>query len=476
MARRHLLAAGGALALTVAGIATVAQAAPVAPAGAASGRLGQVHRAHVTASRACSTPRPGHATCFALRRTDADAVQATLAMRAQAAKVTRQVRADVAPQDEPSPTPSTTDPTPTPTDPPTPSPTDSSTPTPSASDTPTASPSPTPPPAPAGFGPTDIQSAYKLSGAASGGRAVAIVDAFDDPTAEADLAVYRAQYGLPPCTTANGCFKKIDQNGGTRYPAVNTGWAEEIALDLDMVSATCPDCRIVLVEASSASYANLGTAVNTAARQPGVVAISNSYGGSDASDVYYGSYFNHPGIAVTASTGDTGFGVQYPAGSRFVTAVGGTSLTRAQNDRGWTETAWSGAGSGCSRYNAALPAASQAGTGCSRRAVADVAAVADPATGVAVYSTTVVDGDTPGWMIFGGTSAAAPVIASVYALSGSTGSVSTPANALPYQRSSALFDVTSGSNGTCSPAQLCTARGGWDGPTGLGTPNGTAAF
>jgi hypothetical protein len=461
VARRHLLAAAGALALTVAGIATVAQAAPVAPAGAAP-----AHRAHVAASRACSTPRPGHATCFALRRTDADAVQATLAMRAQAAKVTRQVRAAVAPQDEPSPTPSTTDPTPT----------DTPTPTPSASDTPTASPSPTPPPAPAGFGPSDIQSAYRLTGAASGGRTVAIVDAYDNPTAEADLAVYRAQYGLPPCTTANGCFKKIDQSGGTRYPAVNTGWAEEIALDLDMVSATCPDCRILLVEASSASYANLGTAVNTAARQPGIVAISNSYGGGDASDFYYGSYFNHPGIAVTASTGDAGYGVQYPAGSRFVTAVGGTTLTRAQNDRGWTETAWSGAGSGCSRYNTALSAANSAGTGCSRRAVADVAAVADPATGVAVYSTTVVDGDTPGWMIFGGTSAASPIIASVYALSGNTGSISTLANVLPYQRSSALFDVTSGSNGTCSPAQLCNARPGWDGPTGLGTPNGTAAF
>ena len=326
---------------------------------------------------------------------------------------------------------------------------------------------------PNGLGPASIQSAYKLASLTSSGRTVAIVDAYNDPTAEADLATYRAQFGLPACTTANGCFRKMDQRGGTSYPAKNGGWAQEISLDLDMVSATCPDCHILLVEADSASFANLGTAVNQAAKTAGVVAISNSYGGGDAADTTYGSYYNHPGIAVTASTGDSGYvGGSYPASSSYVTAVGGTSLRTAANTRGWTEAVWSGAGSGCSIYNAALPAAATANTGCAKRAMADVSAVADPNTGVAVYDSTAYRGSS-GWMVFGGTSASAPIIGSVYALSGNTTGY---ANALPYSHTSALFDVTSGSNATCPTSQWCTARIGWDGPSGLGTPNGVGAF
>ncbi len=326
---------------------------------------------------------------------------------------------------------------------------------------------------PSGYGPADIQSAYKLPSATAGsGQTVAIVDAYDDPTAESDLAVYRSQYGLPPCTTANGCFNKIDQNGGTNYPRSNGGWAQEISLDLDMVSATCPNCNILLVEADSNSFADLGAAVNRAAVTPGVSAISNSYGGSDAADSTYGSYYNHPGIAITASTGDAGYGVEYPASSHYVTAVGGTSLNTAGNARGWTESAWSGAGSGCSQLNSALSGQASADTGCSGRAVADVSAVADPYTGVAVYDSTRYQGQS-GWMVFGGTSASAPIIASVYGLAGNHSSVD---NNYPYSHASSLFDVTSGSNGSCSPSQLCTARTGWDGPTGLGTPNGAGAF
>jgi subtilase family serine protease len=204
---------------------------------------------------------------------------------------------------------------------------------------------------PSGLGPASIQSAYKLAGLTSGGRTVAIVDAYNDPTAEADLATYRAQFGLPACTTANGCFRKMDQRGGTAYPRTNGGWAQEISLDLDMVSATCPDCHILLVEADSNSFANLGAAVNAAATISGVAAISNSYGGGDAADTTYGTYYNHPGIAVTASTGDSGYvGGSYPASSSYVTAVGGTSLKTAANTRGWTETVWSGAGSGCLQH------------------------------------------------------------------------------------------------------------------------------
>jgi subtilase family serine protease len=326
---------------------------------------------------------------------------------------------------------------------------------------------------PSGLGPASIQSAYKLAGLTSGGRTVAIVDAYNDPTAEADLATYRTQFGLPACTTANGCFRKIDQRGGTSYPVKNGGWAQEISLDLDMVSATCPDCHILLVEADSASFVNLGIAVKTAATISGVAAISNSYGGGDAADTTYGTYYNHPGIAVTASTGDSGYvGGSYPASSSYVTAVGGTSLKTAANTRGWTETVWSGAGSGCSTYNVALAAAASSNTGCAKRAMADVSAVADPNTGVAVYDSTAYRGSS-GWMVFGGTSASAPIIGSVYALSGNTAGY---ANAVPYSHTSALFDVISGSNGTCPTSQWCTARVGWDGPSGLGTPNGVSAF
>jgi subtilase family serine protease len=326
---------------------------------------------------------------------------------------------------------------------------------------------------PAGYGPADLQSAYKLPSATAGaGQTIAIVDAFNDPTAEADLATYRAQYGLPPCTTANGCFRKVNQNGGTTFPATDAGWALEISLDLDMASAICPLCRILLVEGTSASFANLGAAENRAATL-GANVISNSFGGSDASDTLNGSFYNHPGIAITVSSGDSGFGVSYPASSRFVTAVGGTTLTPGGGGtRGWTETVWNGAGSGCSRFNAALSGASTFGTGCSRRAVADVSAVADPATGVAVFDSTPFQGRS-GWWVVGGTSASAPIIGGVFALAANTASIT---NNFPYTHSTSLFDVTSGSNGTCSPSQLCTARVGWDGPTGLGTPNGTGAF
>ncbi|HEY6795302.1 MAG TPA: hypothetical protein VI248_11545 [Kineosporiaceae bacterium] len=328
---------------------------------------------------------------------------------------------------------------------------------------------------PAGYGPSDLRSAYNLTGLGSAAT-VAVVDAYDDKSAESDLATYRAMYGLAPCTTVNGCFRKVNQSGGASvYPPANGGWAQEISLDLDMVSAICPGCKILLVEANSASLANLGTAVNTAARL-GAVAISNSYGTSDLADSTYGSYYNHPGIAITASTGDSGVGAGYPASSAYVTAVGGTSLRRDSSSRGWAETAWSGAGSGCSQYNAALSAAASFTTGCARRAEADVSAVADPYTGVAVYDSVRYQG-LSGWLVFGGTSAAAPIIASVYALAGDASSVNYP-NSLPYLRYGAttVNDVTSGSNGACFPLVLCTSGASWDGPTGLGTPNGTAAF
>jgi subtilase family serine protease len=324
---------------------------------------------------------------------------------------------------------------------------------------------------PSGYGPSELRSAYKLTSSGSSTQTIAIVDAYDDPTAEADLAVYRSQYGLPACTTANGCFRKVDQNGGTSYPRKDAGWALEISLDLDMASAICPNCHILLVEAKTNSFANLGAAENRAAAM-GASVISNSWGGSDAADSTYGSYFNHPGIAITVSSGDGGYGVEYPASSHYVTAVGGTTLTSGGGTRGWTETAWSGAGSGCSTLNTALSGAASFNTGCTMRAVADVSAVADPNTGVAVYDTTAYQGRS-GWFVVGGTSASAPIIAGVYALAGNTASID---NNYPYTHASSLFDVTSGSNGSCPTTQWCNARTGWDGPTGLGTPNGTGGF
>jgi subtilase family serine protease len=324
--------------------------------------------------------------------------------------------------------------------------------------------------APSGFFPADLQSAYGLSATGSGGT-VAIVDAYDDPSAEADLGVYRAQFGLPACTTANGCFKKVNQNGGSTPPRANASWGQEISLDLDMVSAICPGCHILLVEASSASLVNLGTAVNTAAATPGVVAISNSYGGpeysSETSDE--NTYYNHPGVAVTVSSGDSGYGVEFPAASRFVTAVGGTHLTKSGTS--WSETVWSGAGSGCSAY-VGKPSW-QTDTGCAHRTVADVSAVADPNTGVAVYDSYAYQG-RKGWLKFGGTSVASPIIGAVYALAGNTGSVNYGSYA--YSHTSSLFDITSGSNGSCGSSYLCTGKAGFDGPTGLGSPRGTGAF
>ena len=322
---------------------------------------------------------------------------------------------------------------------------------------------------PSGYNPADLQSAYKLpSSTAGGGQTVALVDAYDDPNAESDLGVYRAQFGLTACTTANGCFRKVDQSGGTTYPRGNRGWAQEISLDLDMVSAVCPNCHILLVEATTTSFSNLATAVDEAAKL-GANEISNSYGGSEYSnEVSDQSHYKHPGIAITVSSGDSGYGVQFPAASQYVTAVGGTTLNKASTSRDWSETVWSGAGSGCSAY--ITKPTWQTDNGCSRRTVADVAADADPNTGVSVYDTY----HETGWLVFGGTSVASPIIASVYALAGNAGSITYGSYSYSHTRS--LFDVTSGSNGSCGGSYLCTGVVGYDGPTGNGTPDSTGGY
>ncbi|MFF4039954.1 peptidase S8 [Streptomyces sp. NPDC001816] len=437
--RRTGSAAAATVALLLAGLGTAAHADAATPTAtksvSAKAIAAQVAKAHVHYTNACgATPKKGYASCHALRVTSGT----TAFQEEQAA------RKGVAPR---SVSPK------------------------ASSDSPT------------GYGPSDLQDAYGLTSAASSngsGETIAIVDAYDDPNAEADLATYRSYYGLPDCTTSNGCFKKVGQTGSTTsLPSADSGWAGEISLDLDMASAVCPNCNILLVEAKSSSMANLGTAVNEAVKL-GAKFVSNSYGGSESSSdtSYDSSYFKHPGVAITVSAGDEAYGAEYPAGSKYVTAVGGTALKSSSNSRGWTESVWKtsgteGTGSGCSAYDA--KPTWQTDTGCTKRMIADVSAVADPATGVSVYDTYGSDGT--GWNTYGGTSASAPIIAGVYALAGTPGSSDYPA-AYPYAAAgtSALNDVTSGNNGTCATSYFCTAKSGYDGPTGWGTPQGTDAF
>jgi subtilase family serine protease len=248
-----------------------------------------------------------------------------------------------------------------------------------------------------------------------------------------------------------------------------SGWAQEISLDLDMVSATCPNCHILLVEATFATYGDLGASENEAVAL-GATEISNSWGGGEWSGETSDSTYNHPGIPITVSSGDSGYtagGPQYPAASPYVTAVGGTTLVRDSSSRGWSEIAWSKSGSGCSAYE--LKPSWQTGPSCAMRTVADLSAVGDPNTGVSVYDTY----QTTGWLVFGGTSVGAPIVASVYALSGNTTSIAN--GSYPYSHAASLYDVISGSNGSCG-TYVCTAGPGYDGPSGLGTPDSLGAF
>lgn len=329
---------------------------------------------------------------------------------------------------------------------------------------------------PAGLAPADLQDAYNLpkSNSLGNGETVAVVTAYDDPGAEADLGTYRTQYSLSACTTANGCFKKVDQNGGTTYPPTSAGWPAADAQSMDMISALCPSCNIVLVEANSTAITDLGTAENEAASL-GADFIDNdwftpesSFGSSETG--YDTQYFDHPGVAITAPAGNSGYGVNYPAASQFVTAVGGTTLTKDTSaSRGWTETAWSGSGSGCSAYE---PKPSwQADTGCTGRTLNDTAAVADPGTPVAYYDSQ----GSGGWAEGGGTGVAAAIVAATYALAGPPAPGTTPAAYL-YGTPGDRNAITSGSNGTCSPSYLCTAGSGYNGPGGMGTPSGVAAL
>ncbi|HEY0991009.1 MAG TPA: FG-GAP-like repeat-containing protein [Kofleriaceae bacterium] len=316
---------------------------------------------------------------------------------------------------------------------------------------------------PSGLHPNELQAAYNIATWGGLGVTVAIVDAFDNPNAEADLQVYRTQFGLGACTTRNGCFRKVNQDGNASpLPPGRADWGLEIALDLDAVSAACPSCKLLLVEANTSGSSDLLAAERTAVNL-GATIVSNSWGrdefDGEASDSIN---WNFPGVSVLFASGDSGYTHQvYPAASQYVTAVGGTSLFTWTSARNWSETVWDGAGSGCSQFIA--KPSWQHDAGCANRTVADVSAVADPLTGLAVYDTYLVGG----WTVVGGTSLATPVVAGIYATSGMAGA----GPSLPYTVN-AFYDVTVGANGSCTD-YLCNGALGYDGPTGNGSPSGT---
>jgi subtilase family serine protease len=331
--------------------------------------------------------------------------------------------------------------------------------------------------APKGYGPAQFRGAYGLPATASTAQTIAIVDAYDDPKIASDLNAYSSQFGLPLCNTANPCFRKVNQSGNAGpYPQANSGWALEIALDVEVAHAICPNCKILLVEASSSSLSNLAAAVNTAAKL-GANEISNSYGGSEYSSEVNDAAYNHPGIAVTVASGDNGYGsFGFPAASPNVIAVGGTTLTLGAGNAYGSESVWNGAGSGCSLYVAAPAWQSFLGACTGKRGTADVAADAAPSTGAAVYDTVRYQGRL-GWFQVGGTSLSSPLVAAVYALAGGLPEKTSAASGLygHLGDSTVLHDVTSGSNGTCSTI-MCKGAVGFDGPTGVGTPKGIGAF
>jgi IPT/TIG domain len=426
-----LLAALGACALT----APLAVASP--------------SRAAFRAQRLCSTPRPGSAACLGMRLISKAITNAELSANArrQAEEVAKG-----------------------------------------------ATPKVTSKAVPGGLTPQSLHAAYSLPSETAGSvtQTIGIVDAYNDPTAEADLAVYDTSFGLPACTTANGCFRKLNEQGkASPLPAKSGEWSTEISLDLQMAHAICENCRLVLVEAASTSYGDLGAAVNAAATA-GATEISNSYGGPEGAG--YGSFntpYNHPGVVVTASSGDCGYfnqscggtaAADFPADSSTVVAVGGTTLSHASGS--WSSSAWNAGGSGCSHvFGAAswqLAASGFSATGCGNgRSVADVSAEGDPYTGVDVYdSTPAGSGDGTGWGVWGGTSAAAPIVAGEFALGGGARGVAYPAATLysHLRDEAALTDVLSGSNGSCSGTTACRATSGYDAPTGVGSPFALGAF
>jgi hypothetical protein len=344
-----------------------------------------------------------------------------------------------------------------------------------------------------GYSPADLRAAYRLPSTTGGaGQTVAIVDAYDDPNAESDMNVYREYYGIPVCTEGSGCFTKVNQQGGSSYPKANSEWVPEISVDLDMVSAACPNCRVLLVEANSASSKDLGTAENEAATL-GATEISNSFSSEEAEEGRAGEaaqnkYYEHPGIPITAAAGDYGYDNEaecitlakgekicghspsFPAVSPAVISVGETVLKPEENSRGWLEEASESSGSGCSLYE--KKPKWQTDVKCTNRTDNDVAAVGDPNNSrVSVYDSFE---NKPAWSVAGGTSVGAPLVAGAIALEPS--SLRALAAKGIYENPSNWYDITAGHNwrSVNCESYLCNAGVGYDGPTGMGTPDGGA--
>ena len=317
---------------------------------------------------------------------------------------------------------------------------------------------------PRGYGPADFRAAYGVRG--MGASHVGVVVAYDAPTLLSDVNIYSKTYGLPglvACTSGSQleCLSKVSQSGSISLPSANSNWAVEASLDVESVHAMCPHCRVTLVEANTSSITNLSTAAETAARL-GANIISNSYGGSEmGSETNYDERYHKPGVSMIASSGDSGYGTSYPAASPYVIAVGGTSL-HMQGSNVVSETAWSGAGSGCSSFEA--KPAWQHDSRCASRSIADIAADADPSTGAAIYDSYPLGGRS-GWLNAGGTSLAAPLVAGILANSPQRN------NLLPsLYTGTNTRDIIGGANGTCV-GYPCHAVNGYDGPTGIGVLN-----
>jgi subtilase family serine protease len=304
-----------------------------------------------------------------------------------------------------------------------------------------------------GLHPNDLRAAYNLPSTSAGtGQTIGIVVAFDNPSVEADLGVYRSKFGLPPCTTANGCFKKLGPGLLGAVVSGNQGWGQETSLDVDVASAVCPNCKIIVVEAPSDSPQALLAAARVAVAN-GATVVSNSYSLAEYAAEDDAAYA--VGVPFVVGAGDWGAGAQWPAASSHAIAVGGTSLKRDGSARGWSESAWSLSGGGCSTLIA--KPAWQPADGCTNRSANDVAAFADPNPGVSVYDSYLSHG--AGWRTYGGTSVAAPIVAGAIALAGNGKTDLLDAGYI-YAHAGALNPI----------------GGGYNAVAGNGSPNGVGAF
>jgi hypothetical protein len=331
-----------------------------------------------------------------------------------------------------------------------------------------------------GLSPQDLRDAYKLPSTGGIGQTIAIVDPTGGATAEKDLQIYRSHYGLPECTSQNGCFKRVLHSGnaeGEEY------WSVEVSLDLDMASAICPECHIMLIETNEETIQSLSAAEDEAV-ELGATVISNSWGQLEQEvNIAEDSHYDHPGIPIVVASGDSFYsgvyGAYFPASAPTVISVGGTELERAETPRGWSETVWASSGGGCTEKQP--KPAWQTDTGCAHRTENDVAAVASGGSPVSVYDSQISRLD-PGetccenahWLRVWGTSAAAPIIAGIEGLSSSTVRSLGPKAFYLAGPKEQLFDITEGENsfGECKEGYLCKAETGYDSPSGWGTPNG----